>query len=97
MVSTVESLHETTRTDPEAVDVIAHIERALEDQREENSRGFDREAALADLRVLALEAAVARNQAELTPAELWQAGETPKDRARLRSLVDRAFPPVGAA
>lgn len=71
--------------------VIEHLEQALADQRAENARGYDREAALVELRGFALDLAVSRNQHDITPQQLWAGAETPEDRARLQSLVDRAL------
>lgn len=76
-----------------AAGVIGHLDQQLEYQRDANAAGYAREAALVELRSLAIEAAIARNLTDLTPDQLWQWPETPEQRARLRSLVDRAIQP----
>lgn len=73
--------------------VIDHFEQQLAEQREQNARGYAREAALVELRSLAVDVATAQNAHDISPGDLWASARTPEQHARLRSLVDRALAP----
>jgi hypothetical protein len=75
-----------------ASDVIDHLTASLRDARDASARAYDREAALLELHGLALDVAARGRMVALTIEALNDSPKSPEERARLRSLIDRAFP-----
>lgn len=73
-------------------DVLDHLDGELDRARSEAAAAYDRADALADLRSLAHEFAYRDNRARLTVDQLWRAPLNAEEHARLRALVERAFP-----
>ena len=75
-----------------ADDVVRHVEDRLSEAERAATAAYDRVAACRELRALLFDFAGRRGTPQIAVSELFEIPASTKEDARLRSLIERAYP-----
>ena len=75
-----------------ADDVVGHVEDTLVEAERAAAAAYDRVAASRELRAVLFDFAGRRGTPQLTLSTLFEIPESIEEDARLRSLIERAYP-----